>query len=149
MSVLESYFFLFCDSFFAALILPPRSEMVANVMISLRTNSAYLIFIIALAASVCGSLANWWIGKYFTFLRNTDFFQARQKEIANSEKKWHKFLVWILLFSWLDVIGAPFCLMAGFFRTTIKKVLLLVFLGKFWYYALLVFYDLDLKTILS
>jgi len=149
MTLIESYFFLFCDSFFSALILPPRSEMVAKVMVALRTHNSYLIFAFALFASVSGSFVNWWIGKYFTFLRDTDFFKKKAKEISEAEKKWQKFLVWILLFSWLDVIGAPFALMAGFFKTNLQKFLLLVFCGKFFYYYLLIFYDLDLKTFLA
>ena len=147
MNTLESYIFLFCDSFFSALILPPRSEMVAQTMLALRHYNSYLIFILACSASVAGSLTNWWVGRYFLFLRKTDFFQKKQKEIAESEKKWHKFLVWILLFSWLDVIGSPFAVMAGFFKTNLQKFLFLVLAGKFCYYFLLVFCDLDLRTI--
>lgn len=149
MSISESYFFLFCDSFFAALILPPRSEMVAQAMLALRSHNIYLIFILALSASVAGSLVNYWIGRYFTFLRQTDFFQTKQKEVANAEEKWRKFLVWILLLSWLEVIGAPFAMMAGFFKTEAKRFLFLIVTGKFFYYLLLVFFDLDLRTIFS
>jgi len=122
--------------------------MVVKVMVALRTYNSYLIFTFALFASVLGSSANWLIGKYFTFLRHTDFFKKKLEEIAKAEKKWHKFLVWILLFSWLDVIGTPFAVMAGFFKTNLKKFLLLVFLGKLFYYYLLIFCDLDLKTFL-
>jgi len=149
MNIIESYLFLFFDSFFSALILPPRSEMVAKAMVALRGYNSYLIFILALSASTLGSIINWWIGKYFTFLRHTEFFQKKQNEIANSEKKWHKYLVWILLFSWLDVIGAPFAVMAGFFKTKVKKFLLLILASKILYYYLLIFNDLDLKTIFS
>ncbi len=149
MSLFESYFFLFCDSFFSALILPPRSEMVVKAMNALHIYNIYVVFVLALSASMLGSMTNWWIGKYFTFLRNTDFFKTKVQEIAKAEVKWHKFLVWILLVSWLDVIGAPFSVMAGFFKTTWQRFLLLVFIGKISYYYLLIFCDLDLKTILS
>lgn len=147
MDIIESYTFLFFDSFFSALILPPRSEMVAKAMVALHGYNIYLIFILALSASILGSLTNWWVGKYFTFLRATNFFSKKQKEIAEAEQKWHKFLVWILLISWLDVIGAPFSVMAGFFKTNLRKFLLLILTGKFLYYYLLIFCDLDLKTV--
>ncbi len=147
MSIFESYFFLFCDSLFSALILPPRSEMVVKLMLTLGGRNIYAVFLLALSASVLGSLINYWVGRYFTFLRATEFFKNKAAEIANSEKKWEKFLVWILLFSWLDVIGAAFAVMAGFFRTDVKKFLFLVLVGKFFYYLLLVFCDIDLKAI--
>ncbi len=149
MSFFESHFFLFVDSFFAALILPPRSEMVVKIMTSLHNFNLYLVFVLSYSASVLGSCANWWIGKYFNFLRHTDFFIKREKEIAKSQQKWNKFLVWILLFSWLGVIGAPFAVMAGFFQSSFKKFLLLVMLGKVYYYVLLIFYDYDLKTVFA
>lgn len=149
MSILESYFFLFCDSFFAALILPPRSEMVVKLMLTLRGHNIYAVFILAFSASILGSLTNYWIGRYFTFLRATEFFKNKAAEIANSQKKWEKFLVWILLFSWLDVIGSAFAVMAGFFKTDVRKFLLLVLVGKLVYYVLLVFCDVDLKAIYS
>ena len=149
MDIFESYIFLFFDSFFAALILPPRSEMVVKAMAVFASYNAYLVFILALTGSVLGSLANWWVGKYFLFLRETDFFRKKEKEILVAEKKWQKFLVWILLFSWLDVIGSPFAVMAGFLKTNLKKFLFLVLVGKFFYYYLLIFCDLDLKTILA
>ncbi len=149
MNISEAYFLLFCDSFFSALILPPRSEMVAQAMVALHHYNTNLIFILGLSASLLGSLTNYWIGKYFLFLRRTEFFRKKEKEILAAEKKWQKFLVWILLFSWLDVIGNPFAVMAGFFKTDVKQFLLLVLAGKFFYYYLLVFCDLDLKTILG
>lgn len=149
MDILESYLFLFCDSFFSALILPPRSEMVVKLLSTFSGYNIYLVFVLALSASVLGSLSNWWIGKYFLFLRSTNFFQTKQKELAEAEKKWRKFLVWILLFSWLDVIGSPLSVMAGFLKTDLKKFLLLILIGKILYYSLLIFYDLDLKTIYS
>lgn len=149
MDLFESHIFLFCDSFFSALILPPRSEMVVKAMVALRGYNSYLIFILACSASVLGSLTNWWIGKYFGFLRRTEFFLRKQKEVADAEKKWHKFLVWFLLFSWLDVIGSPFSVMAGFLKTSWKKFLFLVLAGKIFYYGLLIFYDLDLRMVLG
>ena len=147
MDLFESYFFLFYDSLFSALILPPRSEMVVKLMAVFSGYNNYLVFTLAIIGSTSGSLVNWWIGKYFLFLHKTEFFKKRQKEIAKAQEKWRKYLVWILLFSWMDVIGNPFAAMAGFFKTDVKKFLLLVLLGKFFYYYLLIFCDIDLKTI--
>ena len=144
MGLVEAYSFLFVDSFFAALILTPRSEFVVKLMLIFSGYHIYLVFAIAFFGSVMGSLANWQIGKYFLFLHKTDFFKSKSKEIAQAEKKWHKFLVYILLFSWMGVIGGPFAVLAGFLKTTIKQFLFLVMSSKALYYLLLVFADFDL-----
>lgn len=148
MNIIESYSFLFFDSFFSALILTPHSEMVVRLMTIFPNYNIYLVFTIALMGSVCGSLANWQIGKYFLFLHKTDFFQRKAKEMMMAEQKWHKFLVYVLLFSWLGVVGNPFTTLAGFFRTKIKKFLLVVVAGKIFYYYFLVLCDVDLLHLL-
>lgn len=147
MTAIESYFYLFCDSFFSALILPPRTEMVVKLMTTFAGYSFYLIFSLALLASICGSLANYFIGKYFTFLRHSNFFLGKEKEIAQAEIKWNKYLIYVLLISWISAVGNPFALLCGFFRSNIYKFLFLISFSKFYYYLLLVFFDLDLKLI--
>jgi membrane protein YqaA with SNARE-associated domain len=149
MNITEAYSFLFFDSFFSALILTPRSELVIKLMTTFSGYNLCLVFILSIMGSVLGSLANWQIGKFFLFLHKTDFFQNNSKEIAKAEVKWHKFLVYILLLSWMNVIGNPFTVLAGFFKTNIKKFLLLVFVGKFFYYYIFVFHDLDLLQIFA
>ncbi len=145
MPVSESYFFLFCDSFFSALILPPRDEMVVKLLTIFGNHNYYLIFSLAFFGSICGSLLNYFIGKYFLFLRKSDFFLNKEKEIANAENKWNKYFIYLLLISWISAIGNPFAVLCGFFRSNIYKFLSLVTFSKFYYYFLLVFFDLDLK----
>lgn len=144
MNLVESYLLLFSDSFFSAFILTPRSEMVVSLMSIFTGYNLYLIFILALAGSMLGSVTNWQIGKCFLFLHKTNFFQKKLDKIQEAEIKWQSFLVYILLFSWIGAIGGPFAVLAGFFRTKILKLFLLIFCGKFCYYYLLIFYNLDL-----
>jgi membrane protein YqaA with SNARE-associated domain len=144
MSLIESYFFLFCDSFFSALILTLRSEMVVDLMIIFPSYDAMMVFGLSVLGSVTGSLANWQIGKFFLFLHQTEFFKAQKKEIEKAEEKWHQFLVYILLFSSMNIIGGPFAVLAGFFRTKFYQFVLLVLCGKAIYYADLVFFKVNL-----
>ena len=147
MDIFESYSFLFFDSFFSALILPPRSEMVVHLMSILSGYNLYLTFILATLGSCCGSLADWYIGKYFLFVRKTDFLKNKEKELLEAERKWNKFLVYILLLSWISVIGNPFAVLAGFLKTDLKKFLILVLIGKVLYYYTLVFHGFDARFI--
>ncbi|MBM5781803.1 MAG: DedA family protein [Pelagibacterales bacterium] len=146
MPAFESYFFLFCDSFFSALILPPRDEMAVKLLTIFGNHNNYFIFSLAFLGSVGGSLVNYLIGKYFLFLRKSDFFINKEKEIANAENKWNKYFIYLLLVSWISAIGNPFAVLCGFFRSNIYKFLSLVIISKFYYYFLLVFFDFDLKV---
>jgi len=123
MTALESYIFLFCDSFFSALILPPRSEMVVKLMTSFAGYNYYLVFFIACSASILGSCINFLIGKYFLFLRKSDFFVKKESEIKNAEEKWNKYIIYLLLFSWISAVANPISLLCGFLRTNIYKFL--------------------------
>ncbi|MDX2083537.1 MAG: hypothetical protein SFV53_06090 [Rickettsiales bacterium] len=151
MTLSESYFFLFYDSFLSALILFPRTEMAIKAMIALQIYNPILIFFIAQLASLLALSINWRLGKYLMekyliFLHHNGSFERRQKEILDAEKKWQKFVVWILFFCWLNIVGSTFSTMAGFFKTSFKKFFCLVFVGKFCYYSLLILVDFDLKT---
>jgi membrane protein YqaA with SNARE-associated domain len=148
MQLFESLLYLFFDSFFASLILPPRSEMVVKIMVSLKLFSPFIIFIISYLASIVGLSANYFIGRYFNFLNKSNFFSANQKKIVAANHKWQKYFIWFLLFAWIDVIGATFSFLAGFFKTKYQKFLLLILSAKFLYYYLLIFADFDLKTML-
>lgn len=145
MGITESYLFLLSDSFFSSLILTPGNEFVVKLMVSLSGYNLYLVFTITLFGSIVGSLANWQIGKYCKFLYNTDFFKSKDKEITKAKEKWDKFLVYILLFSWVSVIGGPFSVLSGFFKTDLKKFLILIGISKAIFYSLLVFSDIDIS----
>lgn len=147
MDILESYSFLFLDSFFSALILPPRSEMAVHLMRIISGYNLYLVSSIAILSSTLGSIVNWWIGKSFLFARKAQFFKNKSEEINESERKWNKFLVYILLFSWINVIGNPFAVLAGFLRTDFKKFTILILIGKITYYCILVFYGFDARVV--
>ncbi|MBU6339540.1 MAG: hypothetical protein KGQ36_06205 [Rickettsiales bacterium] len=147
MDIVESYFFLFCDSFFASIILTPKDEMVVKLMTVFSGYNIYLVFAFSLLGSISGSCANFLIGRYFLFLHKTEFFKNHIKEITKAEEKWHKFLVYILLLSPLSAVGNPFTTLAGFFKTKITKFLLLVGMSKCLYYYLLVFQNIDLTRL--
>lgn len=140
MTALEIYLFLFCDSFFAAFIIPTNNEMVIYALSIFGGHNKFLILLIALLGSVSGSAINWWIGKKLRFLQQQDFFQRHQNAMTIAKNKWEKYLVWFLLTSPFKVTGNPLTLLAGFFATNFTKFLLIVTTGKIIFYIWTVFY---------
>jgi membrane protein YqaA with SNARE-associated domain len=148
MNSLEAYLFLFFDSFFANFILCFSNEMAAKLVIIFGNYNRFLVFIVTLSGSILGLTANFTIGRYLTFLKDTGFLKNKSAEIANAEIKWNKFVVWLLLFSFISAIANPLSLIAGFLRTNFKKFLSLILIGKFSYYLLLIFANFDMMNLL-
>ncbi len=136
-----NYLFLFFDSLTAALILPVRSEMAIHALVVFQGSNPHIIFITALFASIVGSSINWWIGKKLRFLKQSEALKHKAKEMKNAEEKWDKYLVWMLIFSPLKILGNPLSLLAGFLNTSFKKFLAIIFAGKFIYYFWLVYFN--------
>ncbi len=137
----SNYFFLFLDSFLSALILPIRSEVAVYAMFIFKKYNPHLIFLIALSASVCGSLVNWFLGRKLQFLKESVALKKKRREIKNAQEKWDKYVVWLLIFSPLKVLGNPLSLLAGFLNTGFKKFFYLIFISKFIYYFWLIYFS--------
>lgn len=130
--------FLFASSFLAATIVPAQSEMVL-VAISLTKNyPALLLLTIATFGNVLGSVVNYFLGYYLVKFKDRKWFPVSEKQITKYGKLYQKWGVWSLLLAFLPIIGDPLTLVAGIFRTNVWLFLLLVTIGKFSrYYVLL------------
>jgi len=135
----ENYLFLFFDSLISAVILPIRTEMAVHVMSISGLYNNYLIFIIASISSILGSIINWEIGQKLIFLQKTKILIKYKTQIKEAEIKWNKYVIWMLLFSSLKILGNPLSLLAGFLRSTFKKFLVIIVIGKVIYYFHLIF----------
>ena len=135
----ETYFFLFVDSFFASLILPIRSEMALKAMVIFGKYNQYLIFTVAVFASVIGLFINYFIGKYLAFIKRTNLFKDNQEQLTKITNFWNKYIIWFLPIAVFNVFGTVISLFCGFFQTKIKYFLLMVLFGKIAYYAIFIF----------
>jgi membrane protein YqaA with SNARE-associated domain len=58
------------------------------------------------------------------------WFPFKQNQINLASKRFNKFGIWSLLFSWLPVIDDPLTLIAGILRVNFLLFLILVTIGK-------------------
>ncbi len=137
----SNYLFLFFDSFAAALVPPIRSEVAVYAMLIFKKYNSHLIFLITFAASVLGSLLDWFVGRKLQFLKKTPALKNKNAEMKNAEEKWDKYVVWLLIFSPLKILGNPLSLLAGFLDTSFKKFFCLIFISKFIYYFWLIYFS--------
>ena len=122
---------LFISGFLSATLLPGGSEASLVAALSLNQFSTFSIILVSTVGNTLGGLTNYWIGLW---LPNR----------TQSEKHGHKAIswlrrygYWILLFSWLPVIGDPLCLAAGWLRMKFLPSLILIAIGKALRYSLL------------
>lgn len=128
---------LFTASFAAATVLPAQSEA---VLIALLTNTdipPWLLVMIASFGNILGSCVNWAIGRYAETYRAHRWFPLKPEVLDKSQKRYTRHGRWLLLLSWVPLIGDPITVIAGVMREKFLIFLALVTIAKSGRYILL------------
>lgn len=122
------YLTLFFISLLAATLVPGGSEALFVYDLTQDAN-AFLLLIAASIGNTLGSVINYFIGT-----KGIDYLLAHQyvkkKHIERVSGYFLRFSGWILLFSWTPVLGDPITFIAGVFKYSFKKFLIIVFFAK-------------------
>ena len=134
--MIQTYFFLFIDSLRASLVFPIKSELTLPAMLIFEAYDKYLIFAVALIASIVGLIINWQIGKFlFGVIKKLSAFDDNQSDLPKLENFWNKYLIWLMpVIVFFSAIGPVFCLFCGFFRVRFWYLLPLILCGRLIYY---------------
>jgi membrane protein YqaA with SNARE-associated domain len=146
-----SWFALFLYSALAATLLPGGSEVLLAGMLIDQPESAFWLWLIA-------SLGNS-LGAYVTMLMGGLLaLRLRRKQVqvqyTSKKKSWYSlekmfslsakridqlnnYGAWLLLLSWVPIIGDGFCLAAGYLGWPKRLCLSLIFIGKAGRYGVL------------
>lgn len=127
---------LFLLTFLSATILPILSEAFLLAMLAKDFDPMTCLTIATIGNSL-GGITNYGIGK----LGNPKWLQKlgiNELKLQKYNTKIAKYGSWLALLSWIPVIGDPLVIGLGFFRVSFTKVLLLLVLGKFLRYLLIV-----------
>ena len=130
------YVGLFTASFLAATILPLSSEVVL-IFLLLNNHDPILSITVATAGNVLGSVVNYALGFWGSFLIMERLFRLSQTEIARSEQRFKKYGVFSLLLAWVPIIGDPLTVAAGILKINIYLFLILVTAGKLFRYIII------------
>jgi len=127
---------LFSVTFLSATILPFSSEIFLILMLSKGYDPATCLVISTIGNSL-GGITNYGLGR----LGNLNWL----KKVGVTEKKLEKSCVtiqkyggWLAFFSWIPIIGDPLVVALGYFRVPFLKVFILLVIGKFLRYWLIV-----------
>ena len=127
---------LFLLTFLSATILPILSEAFLVAMLAKDFDPMTCLTIATIGNSL-GGITNYGIGK----LGNPKWLQKlgiNELKLQKYNRNIAKYGSWLALLSWIPVIGDPLVIGLGFFRVSFTKVLILLVLGKFLRYLLIV-----------
>lgn len=130
----HSYPALFGLSFLAATLLPVGSEWLLAWML-LDCNDPFLTVTIATLGNTLGACTTWAIGAYGGPCLIRRILRIDPAAEASAKRRYRRYGVWSLLFSWLPFIGDPLCLAGGLMGTGLGRFTLFVFTGKLFRYA--------------
>lgn len=138
------YITLFVVSFLAATLLPIGSEALLLYDIS-QNYSLLLLWIFATAGNTLGSILNYWLG-----VKGENYLERKgHLSIDKIEKTRHYFTKyggWILILSWVPIIGDPLTFVAGVLRYRFKWFVYIVFISKGLRYAVVIFFASSLSV---
>jgi membrane protein YqaA with SNARE-associated domain len=129
---------LFLFAFLAATLLPFSSEVALLALLQTESAAGWLL-LAATAGNLLGSVVNYalgfWLGRVVVAKR----LHLSDAAFERAETRYRRYGVWALLFAWVPVIGDPITLVAGVLRVNFWLFVLLVGLGKFARYAVIVY----------
>ena len=129
---------LFVSALVAATLVPAQSEAVLVALLVQGTLPAWLLVTVAGVGNVLGSIVNWVLGRMVERFRGRRWFPASDEALDRAQRWYGRFGHWSLLLAWLPVVGDPLTLTAGILREPLWRFVLLVAIGKFARYAVLV-----------
>ena len=130
MNAIEVYASLFISSFLSSTILPGHSELILTTFIFLNKYPIIDLIFFASIGNILGSILNWFIGYYFTSLKDRKWFPINKSQLTRASSWFLKYGKWTLCLSWVPLIGDPLTIIAGIFRVPIHTFILIVTLAK-------------------
>ena len=96
-----------------------------------------LLIFFATLGNVLGSLVNWWLGTQFQRFKDRKWFPFSAKRLEQAQSYYQRSGSWVLLLSWMPIIGDPITLISGVLKENIYRFLVLVTIAKSGRYIIL------------
>lgn len=127
---MTGYWLLFWSALLAATLIPAQSEALLAGLIVHTPAKVGLLVIVATLGNTLGSMVNWALGRYLAHFQNHVWFPFKPTTIEKAQLTFNRYGIWILLLSWLPIVGDPLTLVAGLMRIPLWQFILLVLIAK-------------------
>ena len=122
-------------AFLAATILPGSSEALLAALLVKRPESWATLLLVATAGNTGGAVLNWALGRWLNRFTDRRWFPASPAWIERASRWFGKYGTWLLLFSWVPIVGDPLTVAAGILRVRFFPFLAYALVGKAARYA--------------
>lgn len=126
---------LFLWSFLASTLVPLSSEVALSAAHAAGAAPPLILFVVATSGNVCGALVNWLLGLWCLRFQHKRWFPVSPTQLQKARDRFARWGGWILLFSWIPLIGDPLTFAAGALRYPLARFLIVVTIGKAARYA--------------
>lgn len=128
--MLLSLFSLFVTAFAAATILPVQSEALLATLLLLSDIPPLFLVIVGSAGNTLGACVNWWLGGYVETFKTRKWFPVSEKALEKAQGQYARYGRWLLLFSWVPIVGDPITVAAGVMKEKLWVFVVLVGFSK-------------------
>jgi membrane protein YqaA with SNARE-associated domain len=122
------YLSLFIAAFVSATLFPMGSEALLLYNLSLGY-CALSLWLVATVGNTLGAILNYWLG-----LKGEGYLEKRgylsKAKMQNAHIRFTKWGGWILLLSWMPIIGDPLTFIAGVLKYDFRKFVAIVAVAK-------------------
>src|SRR5690606_38337678 len=113
-------------AFLAATILPGSSEALLAAMVIRQPDETASLVAAATAGNTAGATVNWCIGRWLVHLVDRRWFPVSRAWLDHASTWFSRYGAWLLLFSWVPVVGDPLTVAAGVLKVRLVPFLVLV-----------------------
>ena len=131
------YVGMFALGFLASTFVPIASEWLLITLLLKGLNPMWLL-LCSTTGNYLGACTTYAIGYYGSDFTIRRVLKISDEKRAKAEKIYKKYGSITLMFSWIPIIGDPLCLVGGVFKINFIKYSLLVYIGKFIRYGVVV-----------
>jgi membrane protein YqaA with SNARE-associated domain len=126
---------LFISAFVSSTIAPGGSEAVLAYLVSQQLYPLQELLIVATVGNTLGAMTTWFLGYLASqkFPAATLLPENKQKALDFVKTRGQ----WVLLLTWLPVVGDVLCFAAGWLKQPLLSGMLLILLGKMGRYAVI------------
>ncbi|WP_370690018.1 YqaA family protein [Fluviicoccus sp.] len=127
---------LFASAFISATLAPGGSEAVLAYLAHQARHEPQTLLFIATLGNTLGGVTTWLLGRLAAFRYPADSLARNHLKAVGSVRRYGDYL---LLLSWLPVVGDGFCFAAGWLRLSFWWSLAAMAIGKGLRYGLIVY----------
>lgn len=119
---------LFISAFISSTIAPGGSEAVLAYLVNTKQYYLANLITVATIGNTLGALTTWWLGVWASKKYPAEnLLSKQQRKSLQTVRHWGS---WVLLLSWLPVIGDGLCFAGGWLKLPLLTSVLSIGIGK-------------------